>query len=128
MPLDRSEILRHATDWIAAWNRRDVAAVLAAFAEDASFRSPYAESVVGSTLVSGKAEMETYWTSALRRIASLDFELLSAVCDVDAQTMVVHYLARLDGPPRRACELFRFEGDRKVYAEALYGGLDGEAV
>jgi len=122
MTLNGDEMLSHAREWIAAWNRRDLAAVLLPFDENASFRSPYAQAVVGSTVLSGKAALETYWTKALQRIAKLEFELLSVVCDVDAQVMVVHYLASLDGPPRRACELFRFERGRKVYAEALYGG------
>lgn len=53
---------------------------------------------------------------------------LSAVCDVEAQTVVVHYLAALDGPARRACEFFRFEDGRKVYAEALYGDMEDLAA
>lgn len=127
MTLNRDEMLSHAAEWIAAWNRRDLAAVLSHFDEDASFRGPYAQAVVGSTVLSGRAALEKYWTDALQRISILEFELISAVCDVEAQAMVLHYLARLDGPPRRACELFRFERGRKVYAEALYGGVHAGA-
>jgi hypothetical protein len=40
--LGRDEMLRHTEAWVAAWNRRDIDAVLAGFSEAAEFRSPRA--------------------------------------------------------------------------------------
>jgi steroid delta-isomerase len=125
--LERAGMIRHAEEWIAAWNRRDLAAVLDAFHEDAAFRSPRATAVMGAPLVRGRPAMERYWRAGLSRLRSLEFTLVGVVCDVEAQAMLVHHLARLDGPALRACELFRFEGGRKIYAEALYGDADRPA-
>jgi steroid delta-isomerase len=122
--LGRDDMLRHAEAWIAAWNRRDLHAVLADFAEAAAFRSPRARAVTGSPYLADKAALARYWQAGLARPGSLHFTLLSAICDVEAQRMVVHYVARLDGVPRRACEIFHFENGRKAYAEALYGDVD----
>ncbi|HEV2567891.1 nuclear transport factor 2 family protein [Sphingomonas sp.] len=119
--LTREDMLRHASEWIDAWNRRDLDAVLAGYSKHASFRSPVAALVTGSPLVEGRAALEGYWRAGLSRLQSLRFDLLQAICDPDGQTMVVHYLASLDGPPKRACEIFRFEAGVKIYGEALYG-------
>lgn len=126
--LDRGEMIRHAQEWIAAWNRRDLGVVLDAFAADACFRSPKATAITGSPLIVGRPAMERYWRTALDDLQALEFTFLSAVCDVEAQTVVVHYLAALGGPPRRACEFFCFEAGRKVYAEALYGDVEVPAI
>jgi ketosteroid isomerase-like protein len=46
-PLTRSEALEFAARWVAAWNRRDVDAVLAHYVDDATFISPKAQLFVG---------------------------------------------------------------------------------
>lgn len=125
--LRRDDIIAHAHDWIAAWNRRDLGAVLAAYADEASFRSPFARTVTGSSLVEGKPAMASYWQKGLDRLETLDFTFVAAVCDVEQQKLVVHYLAALNGPPKRACEIFHFENGIKVYAEALYGDVHDAA-
>lgn len=125
--LCRADMVRHAEDWIAAWNRRDLRAVLDAFDERAAFRSPRATAITGSPLVEGRPAMERYWRAALTRLHTLEFTLLGTVCDVESQAMLVHYLAHLNGATLRACELFRFDGGRKVYAEALYGDAGVQA-
>ncbi|QTL01631.1 nuclear transport factor 2 family protein [Aquabacter sp. L1I39] len=120
-PLSRAEMIQHAQDWIAAWNRRDVAAVLSAFTPEARFRSPLARQVTGEGELKGREAIARYWTDALTRIGHLSFQLQDVICDEAGQTMVVLYEARLDGPPRRACEIFRFEDGMKMEGEALYG-------
>jgi ketosteroid isomerase-like protein len=119
--LTRDEMVAHARAWIAAWNARDLQAVLDAYADDACFRSPVARAVTGSSFLQGKAAMKAYWRTGLARLPNLRFTLTSVICDVEAQMMVVHYDAALDGPPKRACEIFRFENGKKTYGEALYG-------
>jgi steroid delta-isomerase len=126
--LDRAEMIRHAEEWIAAWNRRDLRSVLDAFHPGATFRSPRAIPLTGSPIVEGKPAMERYWRAGLARLHTLEFTLLGTVCDVEAQAMLVHYVANLNGTALRASELFRFEGALKVYAEALYGDATGHAV
>lgn len=119
--LTRDQMIEHGKAWIAAWNRRDVETVAAAFAADAIFRSPMAAKVTGSDVLSGRDAIRAYWQKALAGISHLHFRVLDMICDETTQTMVVHYEAELDGSPRRACEIFRFGEGGKISGEALYG-------
>jgi steroid delta-isomerase len=111
-----------AREWIAAWNRRDVEAVLAHFADDAVFISPKAEQVVGNGCVEGKAALRAYWNKALEQIRSLHFELEEAVWSPRAETLTVIYTSTVqDRPPVRATEIMRFKSGRVVLGRALYG-------
>jgi acyl-CoA thioester hydrolase len=111
-----------ARDWIAAWNRRDLEAVLAPFTEDAMFVSPTAETVLGHGTVRGKAALRRYWQAASARISVLRFSLDSAAWSPADQVLTIRYVSALDdAPPRRAVEILRFEGDAIVAGEAFYG-------
>lgn len=50
-------------DWVAAWNRADVEAVLAHYADDVVFVSPLAATLTGDPEVLGKAELRAYRTN-----------------------------------------------------------------
>jgi len=119
--LTRAEMIAAAQAWIAAWNRRDMEAVLAGFDPAATFRSPLAERTTGSTEIVGTEALRAYWEKALAGIDTLRFTLLDVLCDEERQALAIHYEAELNGELRRACELFRFRQDRKVSGEALYG-------
>lgn len=71
--------------WAAAWNAHDVEAVLAHFAEDAVFTSPLAARVIPGCggVISGKAALRHYWTTALSANPALHFELTSLYTGVD---------------------------------------------
>lgn len=119
--LSRADMESDAAAWIAAWNRRDVDAVLAGFAANATFRSPMAATIAGSAELAGHNAMRDYWTRALSAIRSLHFKLDRIVCDEPSQTMVIFYHADLDGTVRPACEKFAYANGLKVRGEALYG-------
>jgi hypothetical protein len=70
-----------ADAWIAAWNRRDVEAVLAHYSDEAQFVSPVARNLVGRPILRNKKELEDYWRSALARISVLEFKLDHAAWD-----------------------------------------------
>ena len=70
-----------AETWIAAWNWRDVEAVLAHFAEEAQFVSPMARNFVGRPVLRNKKELEEYWRGALDRISVLELKLDHATWD-----------------------------------------------
>jgi hypothetical protein len=120
--MTREEMQRHAEDWIAAWNRRDLDAVMAHFDEDARFTSPRAVRFVGRPTVFGKAALRAYWAAAVETIGSTKFYLDHIVCDVARREMLVLY-DRFDGERRvRACELMRFdEKGRQIEGEAMFG-------
>lgn len=111
-----------AERWIADWNRRDVEAVLAHFADDATFVSPLALAYTGRAVLRGKPEIRAYWLAALSRIHTLDFKLIHAVwCDWCRELAVI-YVATLNGERRRACEVMTFnEAGRQIRGEAIYG-------
>src|SRR5258707_12741053 len=66
MPMTYESMMTFADSWIAAWNRRDVEAVLAHFAEDAQFVSPIARNFVGVRCFETRKSLRT--TGARRSI------------------------------------------------------------
>jgi ketosteroid isomerase-like protein len=109
-----------AEQWIDGWNRHDVEAVLAHFADDVEFSSPLVVQVMGHAdgIVRGKDELRTYWSTALASRPDLRFELLDV--HVGAGCLAVHYRNQAG---RGATELEVFGPDgRVVYGWALYGG------
>jgi acyl-CoA thioester hydrolase len=121
-PLDDAGAQRFARAWIEAWNRRDVEAVLAHFADDATFISPKAEVVVGQGRLENKADLRRYWESAMAQVGRMHFVLEAALWSPTAHALTISYETTVDDqPPRRAGEILRFRGDRVVAGEALYG-------
>lgn len=115
------EFARH---WVDAWNRRDVEAVLAHFADEVSFTSPKAQVFAGTPRIEGKAALRAYWRAGLARIEHLRFELDEAIWSARTETLTVVYRAIFDHQPAvRAVEIMRFRGGRVVRGEALYGAV-----
>jgi acyl-CoA thioester hydrolase len=120
--LDEASAARFARDWIDAWNRRDVEAVLAHYADDATFVSPKALGIVGRARLTNTADLRRYWQQGVERLRSLRFELDAAIWSAPQQTLTILYAAWFDDAPAcRAVELLRFRGDRVIAGEALYG-------
>ena len=84
-----------AGEWIRAWNRRDVEAVLVHYADDVLFTSPTAARVVPESggVIRGKGALRSYWTRALEGNPDLSFSLIGVYVGVD--TIVVHYRNQL---------------------------------
>lgn len=80
-----------AEAWVAAWNARDVEAVLAHFADDVVFTSPTAVRLAPGSdgTVVGKDALRRYWTAALSHNRDLRFALLGVFSGID--TLVLHY-------------------------------------
>jgi glutathione S-transferase len=113
---------RLAHRWIAAWNRRDLEAVLALFADHACFVSPKAEAFAGRARVEGKAALRDYWTKALAAISQLEFTPGAVDWDPAAASLVVTYQAELSGRRVRAAERWLIGADGLIAdGEAYYG-------
>jgi hypothetical protein len=126
--LDDAGAQRFARAWVEAWNRRDVEAVLAHFAEDATFVSPKAEVVVGQGRLTNKPDLRRYWQAALAQVGSLRFALDVAAWSPAEQQLTILYTSFVDAqPPRRVAEILRFQGDLVVSGEALYGAVASAA-
>jgi ketosteroid isomerase-like protein len=80
-----------ARSWLDAWNRHDISAVLAHFADDATFASPLAMRIVEGSdgRIRGKRALRDYWAEALRRNTRLHFELIDVHVGIDA--LVINY-------------------------------------
>ena len=103
-PADPQELARR---WVAAWNARDLEAVLAMFAEDAVFTSPLALRLrpdSGGVLL-GKQALREYWQAALEHAPDLHFELTGLYAGVDS--LLIGFRTR-QGVDR--FEVLRFRG------------------
>jgi len=119
-----SEAVRFAEEWVENFNRKDAEAVLRHFVEEATFSSPRALAFVGRADLHSREELAAYWKAALGGIGSLRFTLERVVNDHEAGTLVILYIAELDGGSVRAAEVYMFnESSRIVHGEALYGAI-----
>src|SRR5437660_91789 len=57
-----------AADWVAAWNRHDLDAILSHYADDVVFTSPFAVRLTGDGTVRGKPALRAYFAAALTRL------------------------------------------------------------
>ena len=75
--MDEIDAVAFAREWEAAWNRRDVEAVLKYFHEDAVFTSPIAKRIgfAPDGIVVGKDALRRYWTAALTKSPDLRFQV-----------------------------------------------------
>ncbi|HVJ40753.1 MAG TPA: nuclear transport factor 2 family protein [Dongiaceae bacterium] len=120
-PIDPITFTRN---WIAAWNRRDIDAVLAHYAETAIFVTPKADSIIGRGEVRGKAELRQYWATISGQINSLVFTPDRALWDPQQRVLTMLYVASIDGVSRRATEIVTFNADGLIErGEALYGAF-----
>ena len=106
-----------AAEWIAAWNSRDLDRIMAHYAEDLRFSSPFIAEIAGepSGRLEGQASVRGYWRQALTRRADLHFELVSVLAGVDS---VIIVYARHDG--RLGAEQFEFSADGKVVRSSAH--------
>lgn len=96
-----------AEEWAAAWNRRDVDAVLSHFHDDVVFTSPIAAEIVpGSAgVVRGKAALREYWCTALEAVPDLHFDIVGVYSG--ASVMVINYRNQRGGLVN---EVLEFDG------------------
>ena len=127
-PRDHEDGMAFALAWADAWNRRDVDAVLAHFADAVVFTSPKAREVTGDAVVRGRAQLAAYWKQALQRLpAEQRFEVERVELDGESNTLTIRHVRR-EGPRwTRACEVLTFDPRTGlvVEGEALYGGSGG---
>jgi hypothetical protein len=111
-----------AEDWIDAWNRRDLDAVMAHFSNDAVFISPTAIPIMGMARIEGKAAIREYWTKALSRVPKMEFRLDHVLCNPEQHEMAVVYLRIVNDQKVRKCEFMKFGPDgQQIYGESFSG-------
>lgn len=108
---------KFATEWVNAWNARDLDAVLAHYREDFEMSSPFIAQIAGveSGVLQGKPAVRAYWSAALARMPDLHFDLIATMAGVNS--VVIHYR----GPGGRLCaEVFAFDDDGLVRKAAAH--------
>src|SRR4051812_9046528 len=100
-----------AADWIAAWNRRDLDAILCHYADDVVFTSPFVARLTGDPAgtVRGKEALRAYFAAGLARFPDLRFRLRHALPGVNSVVLVYDSVEGL-----LAAEAFEFDAGRKV--------------
>lgn len=88
--MDRNEAGAFAQAWVAAWNDRDIEAILSHYDENIVFHSPRIAQVQGgvAAFVSGKADLRSYWTRALEKAPKLFFEIDRVFTGSDSVTIL----------------------------------------
>jgi hypothetical protein len=120
--LTSDEASAFAQRWADEWNRHDVEAVLAHFAEHAVFSSPVALRVTGEATIHGKQALRAYWDRALANHASLHFAVKRVLWDADRSELAIIYDRAINGQHDRGTEVLTFDADGCVVrGEAFYG-------
>jgi len=106
-----------AERWLAAWNGRDLDAVLALFHDDVVFTSPLAAKVAPGSegVIRGKAALHAYWSAALSQLPAAQFEMTSLFAGVDS--LLIGF--RVNGGAERY-EILRFRDDRVSEGHGTY--------
>ena len=82
---------RFAIEWIGAWNAHDLDAIVAHYAEDVSFVSPFVAALTGeeSARIEGRDGLREYFRQGLEAFPDLHFELYTA--RPGASSIALHY-------------------------------------
>lgn len=109
--MTRSQAQTFAAEWVAAWNRHDVDAVLAHYADDFTMTTPMIQKLLGiaAGTLQGKQDVGDYWRAALAKIPNLKFTIIDVTCGVDVVSIYYHAVLG-----RRAIETFFFDAAGKV--------------
>ena len=121
--MTRDEARHFADQWAAAWNRRDLEAVLEHFSEDVVFSSPKALAVLGVPSVRGRAALRAYWQRALAAVTSLRFSVDRVIWDPASAELSIVYDRDVDGHRDRASEILRFDASGLVVAGEVHYGV-----
>ena len=101
-----------AREWIEAWNRRDVEAIVSPYADDVEFQSPLVVAPLHepSGIVRGKERLREFVAKRLAAFpAALEIELLGAYRGV--ASLVVHFEAK----GRRTLEVMGFDHTGRIH-------------
>jgi hypothetical protein len=106
-----------AENWSAAWNQRDVEAVLTHFHDDVVFTSPIAAEIVPDSagVVHGKAALREYWTAALALMPDLHFDVVGVY--QGESVLVINYRSQQGALVN---EVLEFDGARVRRGHGTY--------
>ena len=85
-----ADLQKLASEWIAAWNARDLDQVLALYTDDSEMTSPYIVKLgfADSGTLRGKDKLRAYWSKALTFRPKLHFTLVEAFISPDSVALL----------------------------------------
>ena len=88
---NEQQAISRAQDWIDAWNRHDIDAIIRHYSSNVEFRSPFVRTLCGepSGTLRGRAPLQAYFQRGLDAYPDLRFELLRVLTGVDS--MLLYY-------------------------------------
>jgi 8-oxo-dGTP pyrophosphatase MutT (NUDIX family) len=116
------ELVTLARRWLAAFNARDLAALLALYAEGAVHLSPKlrAQKPESGGRIAGKAELAAWWGDAFARLPSMRYREIALTAD--DQRVWMEYERTVDGqPPLTVAEVLEVEAGAIVASRVYHG-------
>ncbi|MCP4639325.1 MAG: nuclear transport factor 2 family protein [bacterium] len=106
-----------AEQWIDAWNRRDIDAVMAFYADDAEVRSPLAARMAPGSrgVLRGADALRTYYGRLIETRKDLRFELTDCLTGVNGLTAIYRGLACM-----RVAEAMTLDDSGKVVKSDVF--------
>ncbi len=93
------ELIALARSWLACFERKDVEALVALYAEDARHTSPKIRALhpeTGGYLI-GRAALRAWWADAFRRLPALHYE--ETALTANSARVLMEYLRHAPGEP-----------------------------
>jgi ketosteroid isomerase-like protein len=116
----------HVDRWVAAWNSRDLEAVLAMYSDDIEFSSPKIKAVfpeAKEARVRGKKELRRYWSAALGKYPNIHFSPVGLAMNGDE--CFFEYVGTYGNTARQlVVEKFEFGGDGLVVRSSAFYGAE----
>jgi hypothetical protein len=109
-----TEVLKH--HWSEGWNQGDLDVIMAPFADDVLFSSPFVERSTGDpkkTSIEGKAALRTYVDESLRRTPGIRYRLESTFVGTDS-IVLVHHCWLPDGSEKTGADSMRVDARGRV--------------
>jgi hypothetical protein len=107
---NEEQALSWAQEWIDAWNRRDIDAIIRHYGPHVEFRSPFVRALCGepSGTLRGRASLQAYFQQGLAAYPELRFELLRVLTGVDSMLL---YYRSVNGLLAAETMIFNREGE-----------------
>jgi len=124
--IDGSVVADLARHWDDGWNGEDVDVIMASFADDIVFSSPFVPTLTGDagrTTIEGHDAVRGYVTDALERSGDVRYTLDATLVGTDSVVLVYtcHLPGGIDKP---GADLMRVDGTGKVTEWRCHYGSD----
>ncbi len=117
--MDEQRATGFAEEWIDAWNRHDLDAIIGHYAADVEFTSPFVQNLLGDPAgrIRGRDALKEYFRKGLQAYPNLRFDLRHTLAGVGSVTLVYQSVNGL-----LAAEVMVFDADGLVRTvRAHYG-------